>query len=461
MTSARYSRSSLAVAASLASSLLILITMYANYRIIVVGGGSHGGSVGNRNVANDPSAGEGGGGGRVGFRETLERSTIDASTRDGSPVVDDGIDGKGGGNDDEGLDVLEGDVRDLLDRNDEMRRYLIGMLSRKNDDVDIDYEDETGAAAAENGGGGRMTGGLNEGGGSGDRGRQRRGGGRPERPPQKRRTQRQRRSPEDDVRGNENLTGLNVLLLYADDWTHHTLSSYHETVPKNTILETPILDALASDGMRFARNCVTTSVCWISRATLYTGLYASRHNTTKPCCWGGMDKPKSRLDVVPTDWAELSVYELLAKAGYHVGHAGKWGIYMPFDKVGVHYNVEEDGWHYRKIGDKLWHITEKNEADALRFLVTRPRDRPFFLNVAFFATHAKDSDVRQYMPQGGSMGLYVNDTIPIPATATEEAWRRMPYFFDESNEGRRRWRARFENYTMHQTMMKNYYRMGE
>ena len=205
---------------------------------------------------------------------------------------------------------------------------------------------------------------------------------------------------------------------------------------------------------------MTTSVCWISRATLYTGQYASRHNTTKPCCWGGMDKPPSKLNEAPRDWKELSFYELLADAGYHVGHSGKWGIYLPFDKS-VHYNVEEDGWHYRKIGNKLWHITEKNEADALRFLVSRPRDRPFFLNAAFYATHAKDSDVRQYMPQTTSMGWYANDTIPIPDTATEEAWERMPYFFGENNEGRVRWRSRFDNATKHQIMMKNYYRMGE
>ena len=132
---------------------------------------------------------------------------------------------------------------------------------------------------------------------------------------------------------------------------------------------------------------------------------------------------------------------------------------MPWPK-GVDFNVEDDGWHYRQIGNKLWHVTEKNEADALRFLVTRPRDKPFFLNVAFFATHAKDSDVRQYMPQNSSMSLYADDTIPIPPTGTEEAWKKMPYFFNERNEGRTRWRARFQNYTLHQSMMKNYYRMA-
>jgi len=132
---------------------------------------------------------------------------------------------------------------------------------------------------------------------------------------------------------------------------------------------------------------------------------------------------------------------------------------MPWPK-NVDFNVEDDGWHYRQFGDKLWHITEKNEADALRFLVTRPRDKPFFLNVAFFATHAKDSDIRQYMPQNSSMNLYAEDEIPIPPTGTDEAWKKMPWFFSERNEGRIRWKARFSNYTQHQHMMKNYYRMA-
>ena len=187
-----------------------------------------------------------------------------------------------------------------------------------------------------------------------------------------------------------NLTGMNILLLYADDWTHHTLSSYHKTEPINTVLKTPVLDALAADGIRFTHNCVTTSVCWISRATLYTGQYMSRHKTKEPCCWNGGKKPKAKLPEAPSNWKELSFYEILARHGYHVGHAGKWGVYLPFDK-NVDFNVEDDGWHYRKIGKKVWHITEKNEADALRFLVTRPRDKPFFLNTAFFATHAKVS----------------------------------------------------------------------
>ena len=253
------------------------------------------------------------------------------------------------------------------------------------------------------------------------------------------------------------LTGMNILLLYADDWTHHTLSSYHQTKPLNTVLKTPVLDALAADGIRFTHNCVTTSVCWVSRATLFTGQYMSRHKTKDICCWSGL--PLRQVNDARVNWRESSFYERLKENGYHVGHVGKWGINLVFRK-NIDFNVDDSGWHYRKIGKKLWHITEKNEADALRFLATRPKDKPFFLNVAFFATHAKDSDIRQYMPQESSMEWYKDDTIPIPPTATQEAWERMPYFFTDKNEGRTRWKARFSNYTLHQTMMKNYYRMA-
>jgi len=60
------------------------------------------------------------------------------------------------------------------------------------------------------------------------------------------------------------------------------------------------------------------------------------------------------------------------------------------------------------------------------------------------------------MPQNASMEWYEDDEIPSPSTGTEEAWKRMPYFFDERNEGRARWHWRYDNYTKHQMMMKNY-----
>ena len=157
-----------------------------------------------------------------------------------------------------------------------------------------------------------------------------------------------------------------------------------------------------------------------------------------------------------------TIYSLLKqKANYTTGHAGKLGLWVGMNhKLNFDFFVDEDGWHYRQMGNKMWHITEKNTADALRFLTTRDKSKPFFLNVAYFATHAVDGDQRQYLPQNQSMSMYENDTIPIPVTATEEAWKKMPEFFGENNEGRTRWRWRFDTPEKHQSMMKNYYRMA-
>eukprot|EP00567_Pseudictyota_dubia_P002441 CAMPEP_0197466644 /NCGR_PEP_ID=MMETSP1175-20131217/65162_1 /TAXON_ID=1003142 /ORGANISM="Triceratium dubium, Strain CCMP147" /LENGTH=583 /DNA_ID=CAMNT_0043002693 /DNA_START=359 /DNA_END=2110 /DNA_ORIENTATION=- len=233
---------------------------------------------------------------------------------------------------------------------------------------------------------------------------------------------------------------MNILLLYADDWRHDTLGA-----AGNPVVKTPYLDKLAEEGVRFTENCVTTSVCWCSRVTLYSGLYTSRHGTTRPKYWY-------------VEW-NATIYDMLQRAGYHVGHVGKWGVNHP-NKKRVDFEVEEDGWHVTKRGGKTWHVTEKNEADALRFLEKRPKDKPFFVNVAFFATHAVDGDKRQYLPQNQSLSMYVDDVIPDPVTNTLDAYKRLPSFFGDRNEGRTRWRWRFDTPEKQQSMMKNYYRMA-
>ncbi len=234
---------------------------------------------------------------------------------------------------------------------------------------------------------------------------------------------------------------MNVLLLYADDWTHDTLGA-----AGNTVVQTPVLDQLAKEGIRFTQNCVTTSICWCSRATLFTGLYTARHNTTLPQQW-------------PFGWKK-ALYQLFKDDGYSVAHAGKLGIWTDYTDLKLDFFTNDDGWHKQTIGGKEWHVTEKNEADSLRYLRERDTNKPFFLNTAFFATHAVDGDKRQYLPMDSSLPLYNDTTVPTPKTATQEAWEAMPPFFDDRNEGRTRWKWRFDTPEKFQSMMKNYYRMA-
>ena len=68
---------------------------------------------------------------------------------------------------------------------------------------------------------------------------------------------------------------LNILILYADDWRYDTLG-----IAGNAVVQTPHLDQLARDGVRFTRACVTTAICGVSRASLFTGQWMSRHGNT-------------------------------------------------------------------------------------------------------------------------------------------------------------------------------------
>jgi arylsulfatase A-like enzyme len=97
----------------------------------------------------------------------------------------------------------------------------------------------------------------------------------------------------------------------------------------------------------------------------------------------------------------------------------------------------------------------------MEFLRGRPKEKPFVLTLAFFATHAEDRNPKQYLPQPESMALYKDVTVPVPKTATEAHFKRLPPFIaNDANEGRNRWKWRFDTPERYQEYMKNYYRLA-
>ena len=96
---------------------------------------------------------------------------------------------------------------------------------------------------------------------------------------------------------------LNVVVLYADDWRHDTLG-----VAGHPVVQTPQLDRLSEQGVRFTENCVTTAICGVSRACLYTGQWMSRHGSRAFGPW-------------TTPWNE-TYPGLLRENGYYAGHGG-------------------------------------------------------------------------------------------------------------------------------------------
>ena len=105
------------------------------------------------------------------------------------------------------------------------------------------------------------------------------------------------------------------------------------------------------------------------------------------------------------------------------------------------------------------HVTERNERDALEMLKNRPKDQPFALTVAFFAPHSWDGHPDQYLPQNETFGLYPNLTFNKTQEEMQASFQRLPKHFSERNEGRHRFRGRFDNQTKANTMLANYYRL--
>ncbi len=235
---------------------------------------------------------------------------------------------------------------------------------------------------------------------------------------------------------------LNIVVLYADDWRNDTLG-----VAGNPVVKTPNLDRLAGDGIRFTQNCVTTSICGVSRATLFTGQWMSRHGNVA-------------FTEFKTPWAE-TYPGLLRDNGYFVGHVGKWhNGKFPAEHFDLGRSYMGKHWMMQPDGSKI-HVTQKNEKDALEFLKTRPAEKPFCLTVAFFATHAEDANPLQFLPQPESMRLYEDVTVPVASNVIDESFHRLPPFIaNEKNEGRNRWHWRFDTPEKYQTMMKNYYRLA-
>ena len=235
----------------------------------------------------------------------------------------------------------------------------------------------------------------------------------------------------------------NVLVLLIDDIRWDSLGC-----AGNPVVVTPHIDRLARDGVRFTQARVTTSICMTSRATLLTGQHMARHGITR---FGTPLSPAAFAQTYPG---------VLRDAGYWTGYVGKYGVGQP-PKGGFDFARTYEGRHWLTgPGGETVHVTEKNTRDALECLAGRPKDRPFCLCVGFFAPHAEDRAPEQYLPQEWSAKHYEGKSIPVPETASEAYLRKLPPFLAaDANEGRVRWRKRFDTPEKFQRYMTNYYRL--
>ncbi len=195
----------------------------------------------------------------------------------------------------------------------------------------------------------------------------------------------------------------NILFIMTDDHANHAISAYG-----SRINQTPNLDRLAKEGMRFNRCLVTNSICGPCRAVILTGKYSHLN---------GFIQNGNRFD-----GSQQTVSKLLQKAGYQTAVIGKW--HLETDPTGFDYwNVLlGQGPYYNPPMKTAQGITrhEGYTTDIITDLTLdylknkRNAEKPFFLMYHHKAPH------RNWQPGPAHLNNYKDVTIPEPDTLFDD-----------------------------------------
>jgi arylsulfatase A-like enzyme len=245
----------------------------------------------------------------------------------------------------------------------------------------------------------------------------------------------------------------NVLFILADDLGYGDLGSYGQTQ-----IATPHLDRMAREGVRFTQFYAGSTVCAPSRSVLMTGQHLG-HTTIR-----GNAGPRGAGAQTLRD-ADLTVAEVLKRAGYATGLIGKWGL-GERDSEGAPWRQGFDEFYgflnqthaHNHFPDHLWRNDRREtlandlvpvggapgagyatkrlqyagdlffaEADAF---IRRHRDGPFFLYLALVVPHANNERSREL-----GDGQEVPDYGPYASTPWPNATKGQAAMITRMDEG--------------------------
>jgi len=119
----------------------------------------------------------------------------------------------------------------------------------------------------------------------------------------------------------------NIVIIFTDDQGYADVGCFGAEG-----YETPNLDKMASEGMRFTDFYVAQAVCGASRAALLTGCYPNRISML------GAPGPKSKHGINPD---EILIPEMLKNKGYSTGMFGKWHLGHHKKSLPIHHGFDE------------------------------------------------------------------------------------------------------------------------
>ena len=219
----------------------------------------------------------------------------------------------------------------------------------------------------------------------------------------------------------------NIILIFIDDLGWKDVGCYG-----NDFIDTPHIDKLASEGIRFTDFYAAGAVCSPTRCAVQSGQNQARIGITAhiPGHWRPFERVITPLTTMALPLQTVTIAEALKDSGYTTGYIGKWHLgnsrsTQP-DHQGYDFSAVINGPHLpgrfrvqnnADLKPQSDQYRTDYEADLSIDFIKQNREKPFFLMVSPFAVHiplgAMSAKVKKYQQRAKETGV----ALPHPVYA--------------------------------------------
>lgn len=219
----------------------------------------------------------------------------------------------------------------------------------------------------------------------------------------------------------------NVILIFIDDLGWTDIGCYG-----NEFVDTPHIDQLAADGMKFTDFYAAGAVCSPTRCALQSGQNQARIGITAhiPGHWRPFERVITPLTTMALPTDIVTVAEALKPSGYQTGYVGKWHLgngpqFQP-DRQGYDLSAVIGGPHlpgrYRVQNKRIAQPKPDQyrtdyEADLCIDFIQKNREQPFFLMLSPFAVHIPLAAMSEKVEKYRRRAAEQNRSLPHPIYA--------------------------------------------
>ena len=197
----------------------------------------------------------------------------------------------------------------------------------------------------------------------------------------------------------------NIIFIMTDDHTTQAMSCYG-----GNLIETPNMDRIADEGMRFDNCYATNALSGPSRACILTGQFSHKNGFTD--------------NASTFDGSQLTFPKVMRENGYATGVVGKWHLISKpqgFDHWSILLGQNEQGNYYKPVfyenGTVVkedGYVTDVITDKAIEFIDEVHDEKPFMLMLHHKAPH------RNWMPAPRHLGIFNDTVFPEPETLFDD-----------------------------------------